>query len=339
MSSGRPLVLIDPDPRDRAMILTDEAWDELHGLARVVAWLEGGRMPDAVVEEHLDQVTVIIGQTHLPAERIERASGLRAVINVKGNWEPTVDYAFCRARGIEVLSTAPAMGQAVAEWALGAAIDLGRGITPADRLFRAGEERYGIRGNGAAKSLFGARVGLVGYGNLGRALRPLLAPFGCEVMVHDPWLPAGWLAEQGCRPAPLDEVLEEAAFLFLLAGVTTENEGFLSRERLGLIAEDACVVLASRAEIVDFEAFVALAEAGHFRAAIDVFPIEPVPPHDPVRHTSHILLSSHRAGGIWHSYRRMSSMLMDDLRLILAGLPPVRLQRAEPRQAAMMRSR
>ncbi len=335
----KPLVLIDPDPRSRAMILSDDAWAELNGLARVVAWFDGGRMPREMVEQHLPEASIIIGQTSLNAADIARASKLRAVINVKGNWEPTLDYAACQANGIHVLSIAPAMAQAVAEWCLGAAIDLGRGLTQANTDFRAGTERYGIRGNENAVTLYGATVALIGYGNLGRALRPLLAPFGCEILVHDPWLPAGWLAEQGSRAVPLDEALSAPNFLFLLAGVTTENAGFLGATNLAKIRPDACVILASRAEIVDLAALTELAEAGKFRAAVDVFPEEPVPPDHPIRRTQKLLLSSHRAGGTWHSYGRISAMMMDDVRLVLQGLPPMRLQRAEPRLAAMMRSR
>lgn len=335
----KPLVLIDPDPRNRAMILSDDAWAELNRIARIVAWFEGGRMPRSLVEQHLSEASIIIGQTPLNAADIERASRLRAIINVKGNWEPTLDYAACQAAGIHVLSIAPAMAQAVAEWCLGAAIDLGRGLTQANAAFRTGSERYGIRGNADAVTLYGATVALIGYGNLGRALRPLLAPFGCEILVHDPWLPAGWLAEQGARAVSLDEALSAANFLFLLAGVTTENEGFLGATNLAKIRNDACVILASRAEIVDLAALTDLAEAGKFRAAVDVFPEEPVPPDHPIRRTRKLLLSSHRAGGTWHSYGRISAMLMDDVRLMLQGLPPVRLQRAEPRLAAMMRSR
>ncbi|MEM7026107.1 MAG: hydroxyacid dehydrogenase [Pseudomonadota bacterium] len=334
-----PLVLIDPAPRSRAMILTDEAWAELNRIARVVAYWDSGRMPAEQVEEHLEEAAIIIGQPPLPKERLDRARQLQAVINVRGNWEPSIDYEACQARGIRVLSIAPAMAPAVAEMSLGMAIDLARGITLADRDFRAGRDRYGIAGNEQAYGLFGARVGLIGYGNLGRSLRPLLAPFGCDVAVYDPWLPAGYLAEQGCKEATLDDVLACSAFLFILAGVTSENEGFLDRQQLAKIAADACVVLASRAEVVDFNAFVELAEARRFRAAIDVFPEEPVPPDHPVRQTNNILLSSHRAGGIWASYRRISEMMMEDIRQILAGHPPVRLQAAEPRQAAIMRSR
>lgn len=339
MSEARPLILLDPWPRDRGMILCDEALAELGRRARLVTWFEGGRMPDELLDEHLPEAAIIIGQPALPAERLARASRLRAVINVKGNWEPTIDYAAAQAAGVHVLSVAPAMARAVAEWCLGAAIDLGRGLTEAHTAFREGRERYGIAGNARAVSLYGATVGLLGYGNLGRALRPLLTPFAGRVLVHDPWLPPGHLAEEGCEAAGLDEVLGSSRFLFILAGVTTENAGFLNREKLAAIAEDACVVLASRAEVVDFEAFTALAEAGRFRAAIDVFPEEPVPADDPVRRAGRILFSAHRAGGTWYSYGRISAMMMEDIRLILDDLPPVRLQRAEPRLAAMMRSR
>lgn len=335
---AKPLVLLDPEPRTRAMILTDDAWASLHEQADVVAHF-GSRMSDDVVERHLGEVVVIIGQTPMPADRLVRAPKLQAIVNVKGNWEPVIDYGACRARGVQVLSIAPVMAPAVAEMSLGFAIALGRNILVNDRRFREGQDRYGIRGNQTAYSLYGAEVGLIGFGNLGRALRPLLAPFGCRVSVHDPFWPAGALAAEGCRAVGLDEVLSTSRFIFILAGVSTENEGFLDRDRLSRIATDASVILVSRAEVTDFPAFVELAEAGRFRAAIDVFPVEPVPADDPVRRTRNILLSSHLAGGIFDSYRRISDLLMDELPLLLRGLPSLRLQRADPRLAAMQRSR
>lgn len=336
--ADRPLILLDPEPRTRAMILTDAAWEELNRRAEVVAHF-GARMPDEMVDAHVDRVEIIVGQTPMPAERLRRASRLRAIVNVKGNWEANVDYAGCQARGIAVLSIAPVMAPAVAEMSIGFAIALGRNILANDRRFRAGQDLYGIRGNQTAYSLYDAEVGFVGYGNLGKALRRLLQPFGCRVRAHDPFLSPGYLAEEGCVAASLDEVLAASRYIFILAGVTTQNEGFLDRARLARIAPDASVILVSRAEVTDFPAFVEFAEAGRFRAAIDVFPVEPVPPDDPVRGTRNILLSSHLAGGIFDSYRRISDALMDEIPQLLAGFPALRLQRADPRLAAMQRSR
>ena len=99
------------------------------------------------------------------------------------------------------------------------------------------------------------------------------------------------------------------------------------------------MILVSRAEVVDFDAFVELAQAGRYRAAIDVFPEEPVPQAAPFRAHDRILFTAHRAGALWSSYACIRDMMLDDIGQILKGHPPMRLQRAEPRQAAMMRSR
>ena len=115
------------------------------------------------------------------------------------------------------------------------AISLGRGIVKNDQLFRKGMERYGIAGNAQALSLYDAPVGFIGYGNLGRALGPLLAPFSCPIRIYDPWLSRGYLAREGYTAAPLEEVLQQSRYLFLLAGVHTENGGFLSRALLDRI--------------------------------------------------------------------------------------------------------
>ena len=333
-----PLIFLDPHPRTPEMVYDDATASALASLGRVVTHF-GGRAPDALVEDVLPDVAVIVGQTAMPLDRLDRAPKLRAIINVKGNWEPNIAYAEAQARGIYVLSAAPAMAPAVAEACLGFAIALGRRIPAADRAFRNGTEAYGIQGNRSAFSLYGADVGLIGYGNLGRALVPLLKPFGPRIRVYDPWLSPGYLGVEGTEAASLDQVLTDSRFLFILAGVTAENEGFLDRGRLNSIRKDAAVVLASRAEVADFDALLELGESGRFRLAVDVFPEEPVPTDVPMRSLGNVLFSAHRAGGIADSYARIREMMVDDIRQILAGHPPLRLQRAEPRQAAGMRSR
>src|SRR6476661_4727654 len=138
----RPLVLIDAAPRSKDMIFSGDAEARLNALADVVEHYDG-RMPDAVVDANLSRADIIIGQTPMDAKRLARAERLKAIINVKGNWEPVIDYAEAHRRGIQVLSIAPAMAPAVAEMCVGFAIALGRGIVRNDRRFRAGSESYG----------------------------------------------------------------------------------------------------------------------------------------------------------------------------------------------------
>ena len=332
----KPLVLFDPCPRPRARIFNAEQWAQLNALATIVETGDPA-MPDEIVERWLPDVQVIIGQTALPFERLERARKLIAVINVEGNFFQNVDYETCFARGISVLSIAPAFSTSVAEMCIALALDLARGVTRGDRAMRDGTEIYGSAGNQDAIPLSGARVGIVGYGNIGRALRRLLAGFRARVSVYDPWLPAGALRDDDTDPVELDDLLANSQFIFVVAGVTSDNQGFLHRAKLELIQQGSIVVLASRAAVVDFDAFIDLADAGRFRAATDVFPSEPVAVDHRVRR-SRLLLSSHRAGGMPATALAIGEMVIDDLALILRGLPPVRLQAARRETVSRMRS-
>jgi phosphoglycerate dehydrogenase-like enzyme len=334
----RPLVLLDPHPRHNAMILAPSVRERLHAMADVVT-VEHGPVPDDLVDQCLPGVTAILGQTALPRSRIERASRLRAVLNVEGNFFPNVDYAACFERGIRVACASPAFAAPVAEYALALALDLARGITAADRAFRNGEEQYGWKGNAGVRSLFGAEVGIIGFGNIGRRLASLLAPFRCRLSVFDPWLPATVVAEHGADAVELDTLLDRCRVVFVLAAPTVKNGGFIGARELSRLADGSKLVLLSRAEVVDFGALCAELRSGRVQAAIDVFPQEPVPRDHPLRGEPSAVLSAHRAGGIESALKMLGEMAVDDLELVLRGLPPVRMQPAQPETIGLQRSK
>lgn len=337
---GQPLILFDPWPRSADLIFSADMRARFSALGQIVGLetSEAGRLPAEFVDAYLDRVVAIVGQTDLDAERIRRAPLLKSIINVEGNFGQNVDYEACFARGIQVLGVAPVFAQPVAEMALGMAIDLARGITRGDRLMRAGQEQYGLAGNRDAFVLRGQTMGFIGCGNLGRALIPLLLPFRPRLLIHDPWLPDGLIDELGGESASLEQVLAEPRVIFALAGVTAQNQGWLDRQRLMTIRRDAVFLLMSRAGIVDFDALVDLVRQGRFRAATDVFPIEPAPADLPARTVEGLLLSSHRAGGLPSALAAIGELVVDDLALILSGLPPQRLQSARRETVARWRN-
>ena len=310
----------------------------LEALGPLVVW-EDGPMPDELVERWLPETVAIVGQTALTAERLARAPQLRAVVNVEGNFLPNVDYGAALARGVHVLNASPAFAPAVAEMALGMALDLARGISAADRAMRAGRESYGLDSNADAFLLSGAAVGIVGFGDLGRALHRLLAPFGCRVRIFDPWLPDLMIERAGAEPASLADVLSASRVTFVFASVTSENEGFVGRAQLELVPEGAVLLLMSRAGVVDFDALCELVAAGRFRAGTDVFPAEPLPADHRARELEGLLLSAHRAGGMREAFTAIGRLVVADLELILRGLPPVACKRAERETVGLMRSR
>ena len=339
MADPRPLILLDPHPRTADLIFDAATRQRLESLGRVVAH-EGGPAPDAFLDEHLPEATALIGQSALPVARLARAGKLRAVFNVEGNFLPNVDYEECQRRGIHVLATAPVFARPVAEMALAMAISSARRMHEADAAIRQGTESlYGEGDNHDAFLLGGRTLALVGFGNVGRALLPLLRPFGGKILAHDPWIHPGVLEESGLVPATLEECFERAAVVFLLAATTVDNAGQIDARYFSRLRRGGVVVLVSRAGSVHFDDLLDAAASGHLRAAIDVWPDEPIPADHRARRTPNTLLSAHRAGNIPEVWPLMGRMVVDDLEMILRGLPPQRGQRAAWETVSRLRSK
>lgn len=333
----KPLVLCAPEPRELGQIFTPEALGRLrerYDLHEVDAASVAG-LPRMVLAE----ARYVLGQPPLDAEAIAAMTSLRAILNVESNLLQNMPYGPLFERGIHVLTTGQVFAQPVAEIGLGFALALARQIVDADLAFREGREAWGLDGARQSRLLMGADVGLVGYGDLGRALHRLLVPFRPRLRVFDPWLPDAVIAEAGAEPAGLPVVLAESDFVFVVASVTSENEGFLDAQAFAGMRPGAAFILLSRAGVVDFDALMAAVASGRIVAASDVYPEEPLPPDHPVRRLPGFLRSAHRAGALASALTRMGDMVLDDMALMDRGLPPVRLKRAERETVARMRSK
>jgi phosphoglycerate dehydrogenase-like enzyme len=331
-------IFLAPWPRIVADIFDEDNLLRLRALGDVVIH-EGGLVTDATFEESAARADIIIGQIDLPESRLKRATSLRAVFNVEGNLLPNIDYAYCFQHGIRVLNISPVFAEPVAEAALGMAIDLARGITRSDRHFRQGTEQYGLAANIEAFSLFRQAIGFIGLGDLGRAILPLLRPFGCRLRAYDPWLPAEYIQSFGCGASSLDEVLQSSRLIFVVAGATSQNQGFLGAEQFSSMQMGAALVLVSRAAIVDFDAMLDFAAQGRIRVATDVFPEEPLPGSHPVRRTENVILCAHQAGAMAATIKGIGKMVVADAELIARGLPPMLCKVAQPETVALFRGK
>ena len=154
--ASKPLIIFDPFPRNEEMVFTQDVELELNKISHLITYF-GSRAPDKLIEENLSEVEIIVGQTNMPKERLDMATKLKAIINVKANWEANIDYFEAQRRGIYVLSAAPAMAPAVAEACIGYAVSLARGTIHNYNKFINNEEKYGIAGNINAYTLFNAK--------------------------------------------------------------------------------------------------------------------------------------------------------------------------------------
>jgi phosphoglycerate dehydrogenase-like enzyme len=338
--SPNDIILFDPYPRPVDLIFSPQDKVRLEKMGRVI-WHDGDkRASDDFIDEHLPHAIALVGQSDMPKERLDRAPHLRAIFNVESNFMPNVDYDECFRRGIPVLSTAPVFAGAVAEMALGMALSAARGIPRGDAQMRARTEiLYDDGANQDSFLLTGKTLGLIGCGNLGRALLPLLQPFSRDILAHDPWIQPSILREMGVEPCGLLEVFQRSRVVFILVATTTENQNGLNRKFFEAMTPGSIVVLVSRAGVVNWDDLLDCAASGHIRAAIDVFPDEPIPHDARVRDTPNTILSAHRAGNVPEVWTQMGEMVADDLEWILRGLPPQRMQRATQGLVSRLRSK
>jgi phosphoglycerate dehydrogenase-like enzyme len=336
---AKPIIVVDPNPRELDEIFDSAAWARLESLGALEIHRGAGQMPAARLDALLPQAELLIGQSDMPKARLDRAPKLRAIVNVETNFLQNVDYETCFARGIHVITPSSAFARPVAEMALGMAIDLCRGISAADRAMRAGNEKWLLDGAGGCFMLYGQPVGLIGFGDLARAFTPLLAPFGCPIKAYDPWVSDHFMAGFGVAAASLDDVLSTSRVIVVFAAVTSENQGFLGEREFERIQPGSVVLLMSRAGVVDFPAFLRAVESGRFRAATDVFPIEPAPASEPARRVEGLTLSPHRAGALPESLLEIGRQTVADAELILRGLPPLSCRRAQRETVGRSRSK
>jgi len=287
------------------------------------------REEESLTGKHLEQLVIGYSWRHGDVAKFPR---LRAILEVSGGFPSPndLDYEACFSRGIRVLSCAPAFGPSVAEMGLGLAIAAARQIVWNDAAFRVGKANWSHTEFGGTFTLYDKPVGFIGFGGLARSLKPLLAPFRCPIQAYDPWLMDTYLLTQGVTPVSLDRLLATSRFIFVLAVPTAANRALLDRERLKQIPSDAVFILLSRSHLVDFDALTEMLAQNRFKAAIDVYPEEPLPLDHPIRKLPNVILSSHRAGAISGALLNIGRIVVNDMEAILNGLMPQEMQVAQP---------
>jgi phosphoglycerate dehydrogenase-like enzyme len=213
----------------------------------------------------------------------------------------------CNARGAHTPSTA--------EWAVTATLAAQRGIPYFVR-----EQDAGRWSSATFSSLVGARVLVVGAGDIGTTIGRMLAGFDVELTY------VARTARDGVRStAELPQLLPHADVVILIVPVTPETTGMVDARFLAAMADGALLVNAARGVVVDTDALLAELTAGRLRAALDVTDPEPLPEGHPLWSAPGVLLTPHVAGAVPETNARAAAAVTDQLARVLAGEPLVNL--------------
>jgi D-3-phosphoglycerate dehydrogenase / 2-oxoglutarate reductase len=289
------------------------------------------RDPEAEAElagfaSELDVLVVCHGAPYVSAEVLAAAPNLGLLGELEGDrFGYRIDVAAAHEHGVTVVDTSHGSSWPTAEWALGLAL-IGR--RNAGELFRtmiAHEptvqypQRSGL-GYDAAE-LSEKRVGMVGFGHLGRRLAELLRPFRVEIRVFDPFAPRELAEAYDVEFGPLELILASDV-VFVLVPHTPTTDGMLGAAELERLRPGCVLVNVSRGKVIDTAALLRRLSRGDVVGCLDVFDPEPVPLDSPVLDLPNVFLTPHIAGVTEESRRRFFSLMVDECRRHFEGLEP-----------------
>jgi phosphoglycerate dehydrogenase-like enzyme len=193
------------------------------------------------------------------------------------------------------------------------------------RRFEAAAHYAAITGDASAvyppvlqEELYGKTVMLVGYGEIGKEIERMLAPFAVELV----------RVARSARTNPevhavneLDALLPQSDVVVLILPATAESRGLMGARQLALMRQGALLVNAARGPIVDTDALVAALQAGRIRAALDVTEPEPLPEGHPLWSCPNLLITPHVAASTPQFSPRALRTAADELRRYMKGEP------------------
>jgi D-3-phosphoglycerate dehydrogenase / 2-oxoglutarate reductase len=164
-------------------------------------------------------------------------------------------------------------------------------------------------------------VGLVGYGAIGSRVARMLAGFGAEVLVFDPYVTPEALAGRA-EQVELDELLTRSKIVSLHARVTPETTGMIGAAQIAAMPDGSIIVNCARGALLDYDAVYDALDSGHlFGAAFDVFDEEPIPPGSRLLTTPNIVMTPHLAGASKETAAKAAQIVAGDVGRYLRGEP------------------
>lgn len=252
-----------------------------------------------------------------PATRRVLAAGARGRLQVAVKWGvgvDNVDRAACEDLGLAFANTPQMFGAEVADVALGYVVALARQTFAIDR---------GVRGGGWPKprgiSLAGRTVGVVGYGDIGRAAATRLQACGMDVVTYDPARSTDEVAA-GVRLLQWPEGVGKCDFLLFTCALTAGNWHMLDGEVLDRCKSGVRVVNVARGPLIDETALAAALRTGKVHsAALDVFEQEPLPMDSALREHPLCIFGSHNGSNTEEGVLRASERAIELVEEIVHG--------------------
>jgi phosphoglycerate dehydrogenase-like enzyme len=310
-----------------ALMFRDETWKQLTSEHQVEQnEFDRAMTPAEVCERIGDAEVAITGWVNPPftPEILNAAGSLRLVAHAAGSLKSLFGDPASRQilneRGIVVCSGAACLGANVAEATIGLMIAMSRRwFEHRDRFASARKMGTGVPGNG--QYLLGATVGMVSASTITRLTIPLLRPFGCRILVYDPFLTADQAAALGVELTDLDSLFARSDIVSLHTPALPATRHLIGASQLRLMRDGATLINTARGMVLDHEALAAECRNGRITAALDVTDPEPLPADSPLWDMPNVVILPHIAGAGYAGYFGIGDTILGAVSDLAEGRP------------------
>jgi D-3-phosphoglycerate dehydrogenase len=243
-------------------------------------------------------------------ERVLRAAPKLKVISKWGTGIDSIDQDACRELGISVRNTPNAFSEPVADTVMAYVLAFARRLLPINHEMHEGkwEKLPGV-------ALAECALGVIGVGNVGKAVVRRAIAFGADIVGNDiAEMPPDFLAETGIHMASKEELLRRADFVSLNCDLNPTSFHLIGERELALMKPTAYLINTSRGPVIDEPALIEALRAGKIAGAgLDVFEAEPLPQDSPLRSMPNVLLSPHNANSSPVAWERVHHSTISNL--------------------------
>jgi D-3-phosphoglycerate dehydrogenase len=229
--------------------------------------------------------------------------------------------AHATRKGILVVNTPGRNANSVADFTIGMMLAEARNIARGHLLMKNGKWVRQYPNSFYIPDMYGKTVGLIGFGEIGRAVARRLAGFDVRILVYDPFVKQ---MPEDIAACSLPELMRESDFVSVHVRSTKETEHLVNAQMIALMKPTAYLVNTARPAVIDENAlYEALRDKRIAGAAIDVFNVEPPGRDYPLIRLENITVTPHMAGGSRDAFYGSPGKLATDLAALLSGvLPP-----------------
>jgi D-3-phosphoglycerate dehydrogenase len=259
---------------------------------------------------------IIRSGTKVDRNVIDSGNRLR-VIGRAGIGVDNVDVRAASQNGVLVMNAPEANTIATAEHTMALILAASRKVVSAHFSLKEGEWRKAdFRGS----QLYRKRLGIIGFGRIGRLVANRVHGFGMSIQAYDPYVSDEAFKEIGVEPVDLNQLLASSDIITLHASLTDETKRIINRQNIDEMKQGVILVNTARGGLIDESALAEAIQTGKVRAAaVDVYTVEP-PADNPLVGLENVVHTPHLAASTEEAQRDVAIQIVDQVLDALRGI-------------------